>query len=115
MIKRLLLAKGYAVTTASNAGEALPLVEERGLLPDLVLVDLVMPLVGGKELIERLRRSHPDQRAIYMSGHAEAPMIPDGLGDASTPFLQKPFSSDELERKVREVLENTPAGAVAEG
>lgn len=110
MVRRLLVAKGYTVSVASNAGEALLLVEERGLAPDLVLVDLVMPLMGGKELIERLRRSRPEQRAIYMSGYAEGPMLPEGLGDG-TPFLQKPFSADELERKVQATLAHMRDGS----
>ena len=71
MIGRQLSKLGYTVTEAANGGEALHLVENKGLLPDLIITDVIMPYMNGSELVERMRRIHPHLKAIYMSGYAD--------------------------------------------
>lgn len=104
LTKDLLLRLGYRVTLAANAGEALVLVDESGLEPDLVLTDVVMPTMNGKQLVERLRRRKPHLRVLFMSGYTDNAIVHHGVLDADTPFIQKPFSLEELGKKLREVL-----------
>jgi PAS domain S-box-containing protein len=100
-----ILAKfGYEVTLAANGGEALLLVEEQGLKPDLVITDMVMPGLTGSALSERLRRKHPGLKVLFMSGYTEDTIIHDGALDPGTPFIQKPFTIRGIAEKVREVL-----------
>jgi PAS domain S-box-containing protein len=100
-----ILAKfGYEVTLAANGGEALLLVEEQGLQPDLVITDMVMPGLTGSALSGRLRRKHPGLKVLFMSGYTEDTIIHDGALDPGTPFIQKPFTIRGIAEKVREVL-----------
>ena len=71
LMKDALTQMGYKVTVAANGDETLMLVEEKGLKPDLVITDVVMPHMNGKEMVERLRRKHPQLKVIYMSGYTE--------------------------------------------
>ncbi len=100
LMGQMLTHMKYRVTLAANGGEALLLVEEKGLFPDLVLTDMVMPNMDGCELIRRLRRSIPDLKAIIMSGYTDSRIVV----DADTPFLHKPVGKAVLAEKVREVL-----------
>ncbi|RJR22302.1 MAG: response regulator [Desulfobacteraceae bacterium] len=109
LIKSALTRLGYSVTLAANGGEALLLVEEKGLKPDLVITDVVMPNMGGKELIDRLRRTYPGLGALFMSGYTDNAIVHHGVLDQDTPFIQKPFTLQELGRKVHEVLASKPS------
>ena len=102
---RVLMNQGYFVLAASNGEEALALAETVGGAIDLILTDVVMPDLGGPELVERLLDRWPGMRAIYMSGYAEGDKIRVGMQDPNTAFLQKPFSADSLVLMVREVLD----------
>ncbi len=100
---------GYEVTTAANGGEALLLMEEGGLQPDLIITDMVMPTMSGVELIDRLRKRHPGLRALYMSGYTDDTVVRRGVLDVNTPFIQKPFTIGDIAAKIRAVLdERTP-------
>ena len=98
---------GYRVTTAANGNEALVLVEERGLKPDLVITDVVMPGMGGVELVERLRKNQPDLRVLFMSGYTDNAIVHQGILDPGTPFIQKPFHIKDLAVKIKEVMQGT--------
>jgi PAS domain S-box-containing protein len=100
LMGQMLTHMKYRVTLAANGGEALLLVEEKGLFPDLVLTDMVMPSMDGNEVIRRLRRSIPDLKAIIVSGYTDNRIV---VGPAM-PFLHKPVSMAALGDKVREVL-----------
>ena len=80
---------------AADGEEALDLVATSGTPPDLIITDLVMPVMNGRMLADRIRTDHPDIRVLFMSGYAEDAesegMPPDVEG-----FLGKPFTSDEL-------------------
>jgi hypothetical protein len=72
---------------------------------DLVLSDVVMPVLNGRELSERLAADRPEIRVLFMSGYTDDDIIRRGLLRPGAPFLQKPFMPVELSRKVREVLD----------
>lgn len=108
-LRRLISASlsklGYQVTAAADGTEALQLVEEKGLEPDLVLTDVIMPKMNGKDLVEQLRRTRPQQKALYMSGYTESAIAFDASLPPGTLFIDKPFSLDKLAAKVREAME----------
>jgi len=93
LVQEMLEHLGYRVNAAANGNDALALVTEQGLDPALVITDVVMPGMSGKELIERLRRIRPGQRYLYMSGYADNAIGQHGVLDPGTPFLQKPFTN----------------------
>ncbi len=99
------LAKlGHRVTAAADGTEALRLVEEEGLQPDLVLTDLIMPNLSGPALVKELRRRKPQQAVLYMSGYSEDALALDATLPPGTVFIEKPFSLDRLAAKIREAL-----------
>jgi PAS domain S-box-containing protein len=100
----LLSHLGYQVTLATNGGEALLLVEEKGLVPDLIITDVIMPSMSGRQLVDRLRRGHPDLKVLYMSGYTDDAILRHGVLDDGIPFLQKPFTIRDLGAKVQDAL-----------
>ena len=105
MAARALAAQGYAVLEAENGAEALEVLARGGSPIDLVLTDVVMPLVNGRELGERLSVERPGLRVLFMSGYTDDDIVRRGLLRPGSPFLQKPFMPGDLSRKVREVLD----------
>ena len=105
-----LKAKGYRAIPAENAGEALLLFERERI--DLVLTDVVMPNVSGRELADRLEKLQPGIKVLFMSGYTDDAIANRGILDEGARFIQKPFSPEELAGKVREVLD-APAPAPA--
>jgi len=104
LLERMLGSLNYQVTVAADGLEALELVETRGLRPDLVITDVVMPKMSGRELAERLRQTRPELKVLYMSGYTDNAIVHHGVLDLGTPFLQKPFTLHSLAAKIREVL-----------
>ena len=101
---RILREAGYRVLEACGGAEAVALFERRSGQIDLVLTDLVMPGMSGQELGECLRRLDPRLRIVYMSGYSPE-AVADGLpGDSASSYLAKPFSSEALQLRIREVL-----------
>jgi CheY-like chemotaxis protein len=90
---------------ARTSGEALAYVQENPSGVHLVLSDVVMPAMGGRELSQRLARVAPALPVLFMSGYTGEDVVQRGLLDASAPFEQKPFSPEGLARKVREILD----------
>jgi two-component system cell cycle sensor histidine kinase/response regulator CckA len=105
MAARALAAQGYAILEAENGAEALEVLARGGSPIDLVLTDVVMPLVNGRELGERLSVERPGLRVLFMSGYTDDDIVRRGLLRPGSPFLQKPFMPVDLSRKVREVLD----------
>jgi len=109
MVRRLAEAtlerQGYRVLAAPSGGDALRLAAGRNGSIDLVITDVVMPGMPGPELAQRLEASHPGLRVLYMSGYADDTMARHGISEERVNFLAKPFSPDELARRVREVLD----------
>jgi two-component system, cell cycle sensor histidine kinase and response regulator CckA len=112
MARRVLDRSGYRVLEATTGAEALRLCEESGDAIDLILSDLVMPEMGGRELAEQVRARHPGVRLLFMSGYTEDAAMRRSFLDSSDSFLAKPFTPTALVAKVREVLDG-PSAAVA--
>ncbi len=104
LCETILSRLGYRVSVAENGLEALRLVQEQGFEADLVVSDVIMPDMGGAEMVERLRRTRPGLRVLYMSGYPDDAIAPHGVLAPGTPLLQKPFSERALAVKVRETL-----------
>jgi two-component system, cell cycle sensor histidine kinase and response regulator CckA len=105
-VRRLLEWHGYRVIEAGNGREALRVYEDNPEAIDLVLTDLVMPAMGGYELVERLRAGNPALRVVFMSGYTERTIADDSTMPPGTGFVEKPFTVDTLMRRVREVLDS---------
>jgi two-component system, cell cycle sensor histidine kinase and response regulator CckA len=103
--RRLLERNGYTVLEARHGGDALRIAEESERPIELVLTDLVMPEMGGRELVERLRTRRPALKVIFMSGYTEKAIAVDGVMPPHTGFVEKPFTVEQLMRRVREILD----------
>lgn len=103
---RVLSSAGYHVLSAANGEEALSLVAGHQGVVHLLLTDVIMPVMGGRELATRLLSSRPDLKVLYMSGYTNDAIVDQGVLDQGTQFIGKPFSVMELTRKVREVLDS---------
>ena len=104
IVELLLRQTGYEVLAAGSPGAALRLAAERGYAIDLLLTDLVMPEMDGRELARRLEADRPGLKRLFMSGHAADIVADHGLADGEANFIAKPFSMDQLLAKVRETL-----------
>lgn len=105
MASRALSTQGYAILEAENGAEALELLGRTATPVDLVLTDVVMPILNGRELGERLGMERPKLRVLFMSGYTDDDVVRRGLLRPGSPFLQKPFVAADLSRKVRELLD----------
>ena len=104
---RALRSFGYTCLEARDAGEALRLLDEQDPRLDAVVTDVVMPGMSGGELGDRLARRRPGMPIIYTSAFTDRDVIRRGLLDEGHPFLQKPFTPNDLARAVREALDNS--------
>jgi two-component system cell cycle sensor histidine kinase/response regulator CckA len=105
--RRILTAAGYQVHTAANAGEALLLCEKLGEAVHLLLTDVVMPGMSGRELAVRLVELSPRMKVLYMSGYTDGVIVQEGVLETGINFISKPFTMEELTTRVREVLDGT--------
>lgn len=96
---------GYAVLEALDPDDALRLGGSHPGPIDLLITDVVMPRMSGRELVDRVRAIRPDMRVLYMSGYTEDAILRHGVHDASTVLLGKPFAPAALLAKIREVLD----------
>jgi PAS domain S-box-containing protein len=100
-VRIVLEREGFRVLEAENGMDALAVFEAADPAPDILLTDVVMPQMGGKELARRLVEARPGLKVIFMSGFVRDPELLEGLNDRRAPFLQKPFDIAELARIVR--------------
>ncbi len=107
---RGLREQGYTVLEARHGREALDRVQEGGHAIALVISDVVMPELGGRELGTRLAALRPELPILYMSGYTGDDVIQRGLLEPGVPFQQKPFTPQALARKVREMLDGRGSG-----
>ncbi|MBI5136148.1 MAG: response regulator [Nitrospirae bacterium] len=111
LARDILSAQGYGVLLARDGEEALALYDEYGGRIDLVVLDIVMPRMGGKETFRALRERNPALRVVVSSGFSRHGQAQDLLEAGADAFVQKPYRPEELTRVVRETLRPVDAGA----
>ncbi len=106
LAKRILSEAGYTVLTAASGSEALLIGERHQGIVRLLLTDVVMPQMSGKQLADLLVKLYPNLRVLYMSGYTDDAIVHHGVLDDGTHFIGKPFSPADLTRMVRQVLDS---------
>jgi len=104
LVRETLEAKGYKVLEADHGEAALRIASSHQGPIDILITDVVMPGMSGRELSKQLCASHPQTRVLFLSGYTEDAIVHQGVLEPGTTFLQKPFTLQMLSRKVREVL-----------
>ncbi|MFW6415301.1 MAG: response regulator, partial [Thermodesulfobacteriota bacterium] len=105
MTVEVLQDHGYNVYFADNGERCLELLQKHSGPLDLLLTDIIMPDMNGKDLFEQISRKFPQAKALYMSGYPENVISNHGILDRGVNFIQKPFSVQDLCLKVRELLD----------
>jgi CheY-like chemotaxis protein len=104
-VSRMLERQGYTVLTASTPGQALRLAAERDGHIDLLMTDVIMPEMNGRDLARNLLSSRPRLKTLFMSGYTADVIAHRGVLDEGVSFIQKPFSLEELAAAVRQVVD----------
>jgi PAS domain S-box-containing protein len=104
LVRDTLAAKGYRVLEAENGEAGMAAAAQHQGKINLVITDVVMPGMGGRELVKQLVQLRPGTKVLYLSGYTEDAIINEGTIERGAAFLQKPFTLQNLSRKVREVL-----------
>jgi two-component system cell cycle sensor histidine kinase/response regulator CckA len=104
LVRETLISKGYRVIEAEHGEAGLAAAAKHEGKIDLVITDVVMPGMGGRELVKQLTQTRPETHVLYLSGYTEDAIVSEGTIESGTAFLQKPFTLQNLSRKVREVL-----------
>jgi len=110
MVSKILKNKGYAVLEAAHSKEAFEICEQHEGPIHLMVTDVIMPQMSGRELAEHLVPLLPKMKVLYMSGYPDNTIVQHGVLEPGTAFLQKPFTLNALEQKVREILDGVPPG-----
>jgi PAS domain S-box-containing protein len=105
IIRLALRSQGYTVLEASGGPQALRVAQAHSGPIHLLVTDVVMPELSGRELAERLCTLRPGLKVLYLSGHTDDAVVRQGVQEAHIPFLQKPFTPGQLAAKIREVLD----------
>lgn len=105
LVHRVLDRMGYRVVDASSGSDVLDLVRSGAIQPDLLLTDVVMPGMSGRELSDLLQSARPGLKVLYMSGYTDEAIVHHGVLEPAVAFIEKPFTPDALLRKVRETLD----------
>jgi two-component system, cell cycle sensor histidine kinase and response regulator CckA len=107
LVRQVLTRHGYTVLEARHGGEALLHCERHNGRIHLLLSDVVLEQMSGPELAKRLLALRPDLKVLFVSGYTDDAIIHQGVLSSDTAFLQKPFTTEALAKKIREVLDNT--------
>ena len=103
-----LAAFGYRVAVAASGREAIELYESGEQRPAILVTDLVMPRMSGRELADELMRRQPDLRVLFISGYSSDAVMRQQVAEEGRAFLQKPFTPVALARRIRELLDTAP-------
>jgi len=112
IIESMLTRKGYTVVTANRGETAVALSKEAAGPIDLLVTDVGIPGMDGSKVWEAVKRFHPGIEVLFISGYPEDFVPLQDIGDGKRIFLQKPFGSDTLLRRVREILDTDPVEAL---
>lgn len=104
--KRILAAQGYSVIEAENGEKAIRCYNDHDGPIHILVTDVIMPGMSGKDVADKLLASTPSLKVLYVSGYTDNAISHHGVLDQNTHFIQKPFTSESLAGKVREVLDN---------
>ncbi len=104
LVRETLASKGYNVLEAENGQSGLAIAAAHAGTIDLIITDVVMPGMSGRELADQLVAARPEVKVLYLSGYTEDTIVSEGTIESGKAFLQKPFTLQSLSRKVREVL-----------
>ena len=110
LLRRCLASRGYTVLEASHGGEALEVVARHHGPIHLLVTDVVMPHMSGKELAQRLQADRPNLRVLFISGYSDEAIERHGVLAPGAAFLQKPLHPDVLARTVRQILDGKDDG-----
>ena len=105
---RFLRNCGYEVVVAMHGADAIELVRA-GRKIDLLVTDVILPVINGRQLFEQLRVLQPRLSVLFMSGYTDDVIAPHGVLEPGTYFVEKPFSQETLARKVRQALDRGAA------
>lgn len=105
LVRESLESFGYRVVEAADGEQALAVALAAEEPPHLLLSDVIMPAMGGRELADALRKARPDLRVLFMSGYTEGAISRHGVLEGGAAFIGKPFTPADLARKVRETLQ----------
>lgn len=103
--KKMLQRLGYTVLTAASPSEAISLAEDQASPIDLLITDVIMPEMSGRDLAERLNTVHPKMTVLFMSGYTANVIAHRGILDPGVRFIEKPFSISDVAAKVREAMD----------
>ncbi|MFO0604805.1 MAG: PAS domain-containing protein [Polyangiales bacterium] len=115
LVRSSLESLGYRVLAARDGESALAAARSHDGPIHLLVTDVVMPHVSGREVVDRLRATRPPIRVLFLSGYADDAMVRHGVAAGDEPFLAKPFTTQQLARAVRGALDGTPSTACADG
>ncbi|MCE9565599.1 MAG: PAS domain S-box protein [Planctomycetes bacterium] len=105
LAQRVLLSCGYSVLAACDGAEAVRLARQQRGRIDLLVTDVVMPRMGGREVAEQVEKFHPGMKVLFLSGYTDDAVVRHGILEAEVAFLQKPFTPASLAAKIRDVLD----------
>ena len=108
LVRDIIRRQGYQVLEAASGEEALKVVERHGAGIQLLLTDLVLSQMSGRELSERLRAQRKDLKVLYMSGYTDDAVLHAGMLTRGAGFIQKPFTAAQLSMRMRELLDDVP-------
>jgi PAS domain S-box-containing protein len=107
VVETILRRRGYQVLSAHSGGDALLLSEQYPDTIHLLLTDVIMPRMNGRELATRLHAQRPGMRIVYMSGYTDNAIVHDGILERDVDFIQKPIRPQKLLQRIRQVLDRT--------
>jgi CheY-like chemotaxis protein len=111
LVQDVLEGEGYSIQGACDGREALRICDATEGVIDLMVTDVIMPGMSGRELADEVRPKRPEMKVLYMSGYTDDAIVHHGVLDPGTAFLQKPFTPGTLLGKVRQVLDEVPPNA----
>ena len=115
-VYRVLSRRGYTVHAVASPLKALDYAKAHAAPIDLVFSDVVLPNMTGRAAVTQIQQWHPESAVLFMSGYTDGAIVHEGVLDAGTAFLPKPFTADALTRKVRDVLDaRGPQAPIAKG